>query len=236
MSVSLHPIQPKSISEQVFEQLRDLIFRGYFKPGEKLPPERELASSLGVSRPTIKTAITKLVNKGLVEQRQGHGSFVRSQRSQYLDNPLREVMDSEEVDLEDLLEVRAGLEVNAVRLAAERATDEDIRILDSCLQDMLSKVDQGLVGESEDVAFHMALTYATKNPAQIFLMKHFYDLLFYGIRESRFHLYESGNLQHMGDQHAEILKRIRERDPDGAQEAMLRHIHFVRDFCHKHGI
>ena len=236
MAVSLHPIQPKSISEQVYEQLRDLIFRGYFKPGGKLPPERELASSLGVSRPTIKTAITKLVNKGLVEQRQGQGSFVRSQRSQYLDNPLREVMDSEEVDLEDLLEVRSGLEVNAVRLAALRATPEDIRVLESCLQDMLSKVDQGLVGEDEDVAFHMAIGFASKNPAQVFLMKHFYDLLFHGIKESRFHLYESGNLPRMGEQHAEILDRIRNHDPDGAQEAMLRHIHFVQDFCRTHGL
>jgi GntR family transcriptional repressor for pyruvate dehydrogenase complex len=236
MPVSLHPIQPKSIAEQVFEQLRDLIFRGYFKPGEKLPPERELAASLSVSRPTIKTAITKLVNKGLVEQRQGQGSFVRSQRSQYMDNPLREVMDSEEVDLDDLLEVRSGLEVNAVRLAAERATPEDISILDSCLQDMLSKVDQGQVGADEDVAFHMAIAYATKNPAQVFLMKHFYDLLFYGIKESRFHLYESGNLPQMGEQHAAILDRIRHHDPDGAQEAMLRHIHFVQEFCHERGL
>ncbi len=227
MTISLHPIHPKSISEQVFEQLRDLIFRGYFKPGGELPPERELVSSLGVSRPAIKTAITKLVDKGLVEQRQGQGSFVRSHRSRCLDNPLREVMDSEEVDLENLLEVRSGLEVNAVRLTALRATPEDIRILDSCLQDMLSKVDQGLVGEDEDVAFHMAIGFALKNPAQIFLMKYFCELLFPGIKESRFHLYESGNLPRMGEQHAEILEHIRSHEPDGAQEAMLWHIRFV---------
>ena len=231
MTVTFQPVRPKSIAEQVYEQLRDLIFRGQFNPGEKLPTERELAHSLGVSRPTIKSAISKLVNMGLVEQRQGQGSFVRSFRSQYLDNPLRQVMDSREVNLSDLLEVRSGLEVNAVGLAAMRATKEDVQALDNCLQDMLEKVDQGLVGADEDVAFHMNIAYATKNPAQIFLMKRFYELLFYGIRESRFYLLESGNLENMGQQHLQILECIRKGDVEGAQEAMKRHIHFVREFC-----
>ena len=231
MTVTFQPVRPKSIAEQVYEQLRDLIFRGQFSPGEKLPPERELAQSLGVSRPTIKSAISKLVNMGLVEQRQGQGSFVRSFYSQYLDNPLRELMDSGEVDLSDLLEVRSGLEVNAVGLAAKRATPEDVAVLDTCLKDMLDKVDQGLVGAEEDVAFHMNIAYATKNPAQIFLMKRFYELLFYGIRESRFYLLESGNLEKMGRQHSRILECIRNRDEEGAKEAMKEHIYFVREFC-----
>ncbi len=230
-AVTFQPVRPKSVAEQVYEQLRDLIFRGQFSPGDKLPPERELAHTLGVSRPTIKSAISKLVNMGLVEQRQGQGSFVRSFYSQYLDNPLRELMDSREVYLSDLLEVRSGLEVHSVGLAAKRATAEDLSVLDTCLRDMLDKVEQGLVSAEEDVAFHMNIAYATKNPAQIFLMKRFYELLFYGIRESRFYLLESGNLEEMGQQHSRILEGIRNRDEEGAKEAMKEHIHFVREFC-----
>ena len=230
-AITFQPVRPKSVAEQVYEQLRDLIFRGQFSPGDKLPPERELAHTLGVSRPTIKSAISKLVNMGLVEQRQGQGSFVRSFYSQYLDNPLRELMDSREVYLSDLLEVRSGLEVHSVGLAAKRATAEDLSVLDTCLRDMLDKVEQGLVSAEEDVAFHMNIAYATKNPAQIFLMKRFYELLFYGVRESRFYLLESGNLEEMGQQHSRILEGIRNRDEEGAKEAMKEHIHFVREFC-----
>lgn len=229
----LKPIKPKSIAEQIFEQLRDFIFRGKLKPGEKLPPERELAESFGVSRPSVKSAINKLINLGLVVQRQGQGTFVRSLESRYLENPLREVLEGEEVSLYDLLEVRLGLEVQAVGLAAKRATEEDIQALEMCVQDMLSKVDEGQVGSEEDVAFHMSIAFATRNSAQIYLMKNFYDLLFHGIRESRFYLQEAGNLSTMGQQHSEILQAVRDKDPGQAQTCMERHIRFVMDFCQK---
>ncbi len=236
MPVSLKPIKPKSITDQVFEQLRDSIFRGVLKPGEQLPPERELAKGFGVSRPSVKSAMNKLVSMGLVEQRQGQGTFVKSHRSMYMDNPLREVMEGEDVKLFDLLEVRMGLEVNAVGLAAERATPEDIQALETCVQDMLSRVEEGLVGSDEDVSFHMAIAYTTKNPAQIYLMKSFYDLMFHGIRESRFYLQEKGNLQKMGQQHWEVLEHIKRHDAPAAQEAMKEHIQFVMDFCRNYNL
>lgn len=225
------PIKPRSVSEQVFEQLRDLIFRGKLKPGEKIPPERELAAAFGVSRPSVKAAISKLVNMGIVVQRQGQGTTVRSTESRYLENPLREVLEGESVSIVDLLEVRSGLEVNAVGLAAERATNEDVQALEQCLQDMLSKVEKGQMGSEEDVAFHMCIAFATKNSAQIYMMKNFYDLLFHGIRESRIYLYEAGNLGTMNQQHAEILQAIRNRNPGEAQKCMENHIRFVMRAC-----
>ena len=72
------PVKPKLISDQVFEQLRDLIYRGYLKPGDRLMTERELAQELGVSRPTVRDALHKLVAMDLVEHRQGQGTFVSS--------------------------------------------------------------------------------------------------------------------------------------------------------------
>jgi GntR family transcriptional repressor for pyruvate dehydrogenase complex len=236
MNVTLKPIKPKRIADQVYEQLKDLIFRGQLKPGQRLPPERELASHFGVSRPSVKVAINKLASMGLLVQRQGQGTFVRSTRSRYLHNPLREVMDEEGLSITDLLEVRLGLEVQGVALAAQRATREDIQALEQCVQDMLAHVEEGQVGSDEDVTFHMTIAYATKNSAQIYLMKNFYDMLFYGISESRFYLDEAGNLPTMGKQHAEILEAIRNRDPEKAQEAMKNHIHFVMEFCESRNI
>ena len=82
----LTPIKPKRISDLVFEQLRDLIFKGRIKPGEQLMIERELAENLGVSRPTVREAINKLVALRLIEHRQGQGTFVVSPAAEK--NPL----------------------------------------------------------------------------------------------------------------------------------------------------
>ena len=231
MNVLLRPIKPKRLSDQIFEQLRDSIYRGQLKPGEKLPPERKLADAFNVSRPSLRAAMDKLTHIGLIEQRQGQGTFVRSLQSRYEQNPLRKVMEGEEVSLVDLLEVRLGLEVQSVAMAATRATDKDISAMEMCVQDMLSRVDEGEVGSEEDVAFHMAIAYATKNSAQIYLMRNFYELLFHAINESRFYLSEAGNLSRMGQQHSEILQCIKGRDPETAQEKMKDHINYVIRFC-----
>ncbi len=74
--MNLRPIKPKRISDQVFEQIRELIYRGELKPGEQLLPERELSASLEVSRTTVRNAINKPVTLGLLEHRQGQGTFV----------------------------------------------------------------------------------------------------------------------------------------------------------------
>jgi GntR family transcriptional repressor for pyruvate dehydrogenase complex len=231
MDVLLKPIKPKRLSDQIFEQLRDSIYRGQLKPGEKLPPERELAAAFHVSRPSLKAAMDKLIHVGLIEQRQGQGTFVRSREARYDQNPLRTVLEGEEVTLVDLLEVRLGLEVQAASMAARRATGKDVHALEMCVQDMLSRVSEGEVGSEEDVAFHMTVAYATKNPAQIYLMRSFYELLFQGIKESRFYLSEAGNLEQMGQQHFQILQGIKEHDSEKAQEMMREHICFVIDFC-----
>ena len=232
----IKPIRPKNVSDQVFEQLRDLIFRGKLPPGKKLPPERELAEAFGISRPSIKTAINKLINQGLIAQKQGQGTFVLSTESRYMENPFRQVLEGEEVSLYDLLEVRLGLETQTVGLAAKRADTSDIRALETSLEAMLAKVDQGEAGSQEDVAFHMNIAYATKNLAQVYLMKNFYDLLFYGISKSRFFLYEAGNLPVIGQQHKDILQAIRDRDPVSAQSAMELHIRYVMDFCEEQNL
>ena len=154
----LKPIRPKRISDQVFEQLKDHIFRGHFKPGQQLMPERELAQILGVSRPTVREAINKLVNIGLIEQRQGQGTFVTSPADSVVKNPLAAVVDGQDITLMDLLEVRLGLECNAATMAAQRATDEDIQDLEKTLVEMIEDIKKGGLGTHCDVSFHMAIS------------------------------------------------------------------------------
>ncbi len=226
----LTPIKPKRISDLVFEQLRDLIFKGRIKPGNRLMTERKLAESLGVSRPTVREAINRLVALRLIEHRQGQGTFVVSPAAE--NNPLG-VPHDQEVSLADLLEVRLGLECNAVMMAARRATEEDIRDMEKSLRDMETQIDAGALGSEADVTFHMAVAYATKNMVQIHIMKTFYDLLFFGIKSNLQYLYtEPATLEIIMRQHNSILEAVRNRDPDAAYSAMREHILFVLDFVH----
>ena len=226
----IKPIKPQRVSDQVYEQIRDLIFRGHLQPGEQLMPERELAQALGVSRPTVREAIRKLVTIGLVEHRHGQGTFVRAPGSRK-GNPLATLIEGFETTLEELLEVRMGLECQAVTLAAARANEDDLQALGKALSDMVAEQRAGRLGIGDDVAFHMAIAYATKNIVQVHIMRNFYDLLHYGIKENLEQLYTvPGNLDIIQQQHADILDTIRRHDPEAAFAAMQRHIAFVMNF------
>jgi len=230
----LKPIKPKRISDQVFDQLRELISRGEIKPGEQLMPERELAVAMDVSRTTIRNAISKLVIMGFLEHRQGQGTFARSPDARE-NNPLAAAMQSQDATLENLLEIRMGLECNAAAFAAQRAVAKDIQFLEKSLEEMRKEVKAGGLGTEADVSFHMAISYATKNPVQIHIMRDFYDYLFYGIRENLSHLYQKPEqIRDILSQHTEIVKAIRNRDTERAFDAMRHHIIYVLDFFREH--
>lgn len=224
-------VKPKKISDQVFEQLRDMIFRGQLKPSDQLPPERELADQMGVSRPTVRNAVGRLVSLGLVDQRQGQGTFVANHHAGGARNPLGLMIEGQAVSLTQLLEVRLGLECNSAVLAARRADEEDIALLERSLAQMSDQINEGGLGSSEDVYFHMRIAYATKNPLQVQLMKHFYDYMAAGIRENLQILYQDAvNVDLVHHQHERVLKAIREHDTHAAFDYMRSHINFVTDY------
>ena len=230
MDIDLKPVKPKRISDQVFDQIRELIYRGTLKPGEKLLTERQLAEKMNVSRTTIRDAVHRLVAAGLIEQKQGQGTFVKSLASGK-DSPLGEAMKSQNASINDLLEVRMGLECNAASIAARRADESDISAIEQTLTEMKNEVDSGRLGTEADTSFHMAIAYATKNPLHVYIMRNFYDYLFEGIKESLVSLYEHpDNIKRIYMQHKTILDHIRARDPFGAFNAMNEHIIFVLEF------
>lgn len=223
-------IKPKKIADQVFEQIQELIYRGKIKAGEQLLPERELAEALNVSRNSVREAINKLIERKLVENRQGTGTFVRMPQPGQQDNPLSSVL-GDDVSAQELLEFRLGLECNAAVLAARKATSEDIVQLNSVMDNMRRMVKEGSMGHEEDVRFHMGIAYATKNRVQIHMMKRFYDLLYYGIWKSHMFLYqERPNLEAILSQHGKILEAIRNHDTQMAFDVMREHIKYVMEF------
>lgn len=230
MNKELKVVKPKLISDQVFDQLRELIFRGIIKPGEKLLPERELAVKMNVSRVTIRAAIQRLVSMGLVTHRQGSGTFARDYNEE-LKNPLINAFDSQPVSLEKILEIRLPLECNAAALAARRADAADIKALEHSYEEMVSENNQGRMGSQADASFHMAIAYATKNPLHIMIIRNFYDYIFHGIQETLVSVYtDAEKIRKIMDQHEQILGAIKKRYPDKASQVMEDHITFLIDF------
>ncbi|BBO82802.1 FadR/GntR family transcriptional regulator [Desulfosarcina ovata] len=235
MPPSIKPIRPKRISDQVFDQLRELIFRGEFKAGEKIITEREMAAAFGVSRTSVRDAINKLVVMGLLEQRQGQGTFVRSPESRKR-SLLATMVKSQDASLTDVLEVRLGLECNAAAMAAVRADEKDFRFMEKSIEAMEKEINAGRLSSEADVSFHMAVSYATKNRLQVLIMKNVYDYLFTGVQANLEDLYQNPvDMQTIPEQHRAIYRAIRANDPETAHQAMKQHIEYVDQMIARQG-
>ncbi len=233
--MDIRPIKPKRISSQVFEQLRELIYKGAFKPEQQFPPERDLATSMQVSRTSVRNAIEKLVRLGLLNQIQGQGTFVSSPETRE-GNPLSELMTTDEATYTDLLEVRMGLECNAAKLAATRATAKDLAAMRDCLEEMAEDLaSTNAISTAADTAFHMAVAFSTKNPVLLNLTRNFYDFLYIGIKKNLARMKENElAYQEVLEQHRTIYHHIVNREPQQAHDAMRAHILFVQDYFAKH--
>ncbi len=219
------------ISDVVAYGLEKRILEGSLKNGDRLPSERDFSVELGVSRPTLRVAIQKLITKGLLATRQGGGTFVTDKLEAYFVDPWQEMLSDHPMLHGDLLEFRQMLECRAASLAAERATNVDIERLDShyaALEAAYEKEDIKACIDA-DVAFHQAIAEAAHNV----LIGHMSASLLKLI-----HGHVSINLEHLHArpqkwdqlraQHHAVWQAIRERQPELASNAARGHIDFVR--------
>jgi GntR family transcriptional repressor for pyruvate dehydrogenase complex len=187
-----------------------------------------------VSRTSVRNAIDKLVQIGLLKQIQGLGTFVSSPETRE-GNPLSTAMSPDEATYLDLLEVRMGLECNAAKLAAKRASASDLLAIRQSLEEMAEDLaNTDIISTSADTAFHMAVALSTKNPVLINLTRNFYDFLFVGIKKSLGHMKENeAAYQDLLEQHRAIYSHIANQDPQKAHDAMYTHICYVQNFFEK---
>lgn len=230
MVMKLSPIKPKRISDQVFDQLRELILRGKLEPGEQVMSERELAAAFDVSRASVREAINRLTTMGFLEQKQGHGTFV-CLPAPGEKNALVVAMKGQNLSIEELLEVRIGLECNATYLAAERATEKDIYLMEQSIATLEKSTKEGITNAEADVSFHMAIAYATRNALHIQIMRDLYEYLSVSVDEYQHHRMKSSTkMTEIAQEHAQILALIKKRDQEHAFRAMFRHLSFALDF------
>lgn len=224
------PIRPKKISEEIVSQIKALISAGELKPGERIPSERDMANMLGVSRPSVREAIMVLEAMGLIESRQGGGTYVRSLTENALADPLSAMVEKDPKLLQALVEVRKGIESWSAYLAASRATDTEIEHLRSYYQEMERQASSGGWDYDIDTKFHYAITTATHNTLQLHVLNTIHGLFEATIHVALSEFYKrKGYLEPLLEQHRAIFQSIADRDPAGARQNMMHHLQFVEE-------
>ena len=222
----LEPVKRSRIYEHIVEQIHALIREGRWAPGDQIPPERELAERFRVSRTSVREALRALEMQGIIDSRQGGGTFVRTADRETLVPPLAAAILRGQRELAEVLEVRELIEPGIARLAAVRATDEHVSELEGLLESQRACIAEQRSFVEEDTAFHYTLARAADNHILLRLHNVILDLL----RESRqsyLHVPERPQMSLRG--HEAILRAIKARDGDAAYRASLAHITEGRD-------
>lgn len=225
-------VQVPRISDAIAETLERRILEGSLKPGDRLPPERELAVELGVSRPSLREAIQKLASRGLLHSRQGGGTYVTAALEKSFLDPWQDMMGTYPNLREDMLEFRRMLEGQAAEWAAERATEADRQRLDQAFATLEAAfaADDTAQRSDADIAFHQAIGDASHNVLIGHLSAALLRLMHDNIRLNLGELKAvpaAGKL--LMQQHAAIHAAIVDRKPQAARAAAETHIDFVRE-------
>ncbi|MDP6189372.1 MAG: pyruvate dehydrogenase complex transcriptional repressor PdhR [Gammaproteobacteria bacterium] len=223
--------QPK-ISDVIMEQLEAMILEGSLKPGQKLPPERELAVQFEVSRPSLREALQKLAARGLIHSRQGGGSYVAENVGNSFVDPLTQLFASHPEAQYDLLEFRHALEGVTAYYAALRCTDADRVRLQTCHDNLQAAHDakQFAKETKADADFHLAIAEASHNAVLLHTMRALFTLLRKNIYNNLESIYPKRDIRALiHDQHSVLLQSILDGDPEAARKAAHDHLAFVED-------
>jgi len=219
-------VPPRNLKDELISRLADEIKSGSLKPNQKLPTEQEMIAAFGVSRTVVREALAALRAEGLIETRQGAGAFVSGDNSR---RPFRILADGVQniSDVIRIIELRLGIEIEAAGLAAERRTDEDMKLIDDTVDQFGLLIKQGDEAVEADFNIHQAIAKATHN--QHFVT--FLDFLGWQIipRRSIYarivdHSVRRKYLLRVHNEHKSIAKAISDSKPNAARNAMRRHL------------
>jgi GntR family transcriptional regulator, transcriptional repressor for pyruvate dehydrogenase complex len=213
------------LSDKVTEAIMRTIVSNRLKPGDALPPERELGKQFGVSRTVIREAIRALHAKGLLEVRSGSGARIVAVDSKTVRESMHHFVKGCMVDDAKVDEVRRVLEVAAAGIAAERATEADMERIDATLREMAESVDDPAASIEVDLEFHRAIARATHNE----LLGMLHDVIGELLVEARRRNFSLGppERRRVIEMHTAIRDRVAGHDPDAARQATRDHLDHV---------
>lgn len=212
----------ESLVDRVVNEIERRVLDGVLAPGMMLPPERELCEQLGVSRTALREAVRVLVSKGLIETRPGVGTIISQISSNHVSGSLQFVLNRMGgVSLEQLNQVRQILEVEIARLAAEKATEQDVQKLTVIYNSSVAARHTPDVLVDGDFEFHRTLAEMTRNPVLAILLDTINDMM-HDVRKRLTDSDELPDVVIVG--HARILQEVASRDPAGSSKAMQDHL------------
>ncbi|MDI5984033.1 GntR family transcriptional regulator [Halomonas sp. M4R5S39] len=230
--MAYQPVRQPRLADVIIERLEALILEGSLKPGQRLPPERELAERFGVSRPSLREAIQKLAARGLLTSRQGGGTFITQELNNSYSDPLLEMLARHGEFNLDLLEFRDAMEGISAYYAALRSTPTDKAMLINRFEE-LEACFQGRDPRLEakaDAAFHMAIAEAAHNVLLLHTIRGIFHLLERSIVDNLAHLFEKPDSRPLlMQQHRALLDAILEGRAEDARARSHEHLVFVEE-------
>lgn len=214
-----------SLSDRVVARIRDLLAEEHLEPGDRLPPEREMARLLGVSRPVLREAVKTLEAQGQLLVRHGQGVFV----AESAESLTRQRLENLEVSLDELFAMREVLEVPAAAWAAENATPDDIAVLARAFEEEEAARQPPIDFErlaALDSAFHLRIVEMAKNRFLAQTLGILQDMIARGMETT---LAVPGRVQASAKDHRLLFEAISGGDPEAAKAAVLRHVNGARE-------
>ena len=213
----------KNSSEEVVTRLRQMIQRGELNHGDRLPPERDLAKILGVSRPTLRAGIRSLAAVGILQSKQGAGTFVmEAEKSPTLDSSsLRMMAALHGFTSAEMFEARRALEMSIAGLAATRATSEQMTLMSEEIAGMFATLDEPEQFLVHDMNFHQTVAAASGNRILTSLMNMIAKILFEARSKT---VKRATDLKESAEMHRNIYRAIRERNAEAASRTMRDHL------------
>ncbi|MBB3907837.1 FadR/GntR family transcriptional regulator [Anoxybacteroides rupiense] len=229
-------IKPKKIYEEVAETIFDMIKNGVLKPGDKLDSVQQLAENFQVGRAAIREALTALKAMGLIELKQGEGTYIREFDPTMLSFPISIAALMKKEDIAYLLEVRKLLEVGAAGVAARKRTERDLKAMEEALEQMRQGIGNEEIGEKADFLFHIAIAAASQNPILVSLMNNISEMMIETMRETRriWLFSKQATSEQLLEEHMNIFEAIQRQDVNAAQARMLEHLSNVEQVLKKY--
>lgn len=222
------PIKTSKLSDEVYNQIVSLISRGKLKPGDKIPSERDLASDLGISRQSIREALNRAEVMGLIEVRQGEGSFILSSINKSLKPPLTIILEKEAERIFEFLEIRKLIEGWCAEKAATEATSEDLKNMQEILDKMKKFASKDKQWEELDLELHVSFAKATHNVIAVHMMEALKANFrpFFKFAKS---MPRSEKIDVLWQHHYEIFAAIKQKNPEAAQKKAIDHLNFIEE-------
>ena len=226
------PIENLSVTDAVTEKIESMIVDGTFKPGDTLPPERQLARNFAVSRASLRQALSVLEYRGLILSKQGGGNYVCDVIKKSFSDPLLDLIKRHHELKFQVIELRQTLECSAAFYAAERATTEDRIIIRKRLDELKAIVTTNKPAEEAraDLELHLAIADAAHNVPLSLMLRNIYSLLLSEIEENLCLVHQTNvNSVKLHGQHHEMVELIIAGDSEGARRVVNEHLELIRD-------